>query len=93
MRLQDMWIKNTSGKPDAILTMAVMTLVVVLIKYFFADTAIEVAAGHSIKFGAADSGAIAALLAPTLSAYVARRYTETKHGGTPAPAEEATGTK
>mgnify|MGYP001574381965 CR=1 FL=1 len=93
MRLQDMWIKNTAGKPDAVLTMTIMTLVVVLIKYFFADTGIEVAAGHSIKFGTADSGAIAALLTPTLGAYVMRRYTEVRHGGqaapTPTPEPEA----
>ena len=89
MRLQDMWIKNTAGKPDAVLTMTIMVLVVVLVKYVFADTSIEIAAGHSVKFGPADAGVITALLTPTLGAYVARRYTETKHGRVEEPTAPA----
>jgi hypothetical protein len=65
------WIKNTSGKPDAILTLSMITLGVVLIKFFLS----EVAFGRLV-FGSIDGGTIAALLTPTLGSYCARRWTD-----------------
>jgi len=65
------WITNTNGKPDAILTLSVVTLGVVLFKFFVSEMSFG-----PIVFGQIDGGTIAALLTPTLGAYVARRYTD-----------------
>lgn len=66
------WLKNTAGKPDACLTMAVVCLAVVLVKLLIAGVVIF---GHQLGT-APDGGAIGALLAPTLGAYWARRHTD-----------------
>jgi hypothetical protein len=72
-----LWIKNTDGKPDAVLTMTLMGFIVVLMKFLVSNIVLNVA-GHEITFGAADASAIGAMLTPTLGAYVARRYTDRK---------------
>lgn len=74
----DLMVKNTDGKPDAILTMTVITLTIILLKFAVSGVTFAVDGSHSINFGAVDSGVIASLLGPTLGAYVARRYTEKK---------------
>lgn len=74
----NMWIKNTDGKPDAVLTMTLAGFVVVLTKILLAGITI-VMAGREISFGSIDGAVIGALLAPTLGAYVARRYTDKRH--------------
>lgn len=75
-----LWIKNTDGKEDAMLTMAFMALLVVLIKVSLSGVVVGAA-----NFGIGpDASMVAALLTPTLSAYVARRYTDKK----PATPEE-----
>lgn len=66
-----MWIKNTDGKPDAVLTMTLIGFMVVILKVLLAGAAIG-----AFNAGAIDSGVIAAILTPTLGAYVARRYTD-----------------
>ncbi len=58
------WIKNTDDKHDAVLTMAVLAFLLCLVKVALNGV-----------FGTIDAGIIAALLTPTLGAYVARRYT------------------
>ncbi len=55
------WLKNSRGKPDAMLTFSAATLAVVLGK---------------VVFGGLDAGTIGALLTPTLGAYVGRRWME-----------------
>jgi hypothetical protein len=65
------WIKNTAGKEDAMLTLGVVTLGVVLTKFFLSEMSFG-----PIVFGSIDGGTIAALLSPTLGAYVLRRYTD-----------------
>lgn len=75
------WIRNTDGKPDAVLTMALWCLVVILVKLVFSGFALTVGT-WSIGAGSVDGGIIAALLSPTLGAYVARRYTDKMHRGT-----------
>ena len=66
-----LWIKKSDGTPDASLTIAMVTMAVVLIKVLLAGAAIG-----PFSFGSIDAGVIAALLTPTLGAYVARRYTD-----------------
>lgn len=70
-------LKNTDGKKDAVLTMSVITLAVILIRVLFAGVKLTIS-GVVLDMGAIDSGLVAALLTPTLGAYVARRYTERK---------------
>lgn len=70
-------LTNTDGKKDAVLTMTVVTLAVVLVRVLFAGVKLTVA-GVVLDVGPIDSGLVAALLTPTLGAYVARRYTERK---------------
>lgn len=67
------WMKNTEGKADAVLTMSVIGFVVVLLKVLFSDVTIG-----DWTFGTIDAGTVAAILTPTLGAYVARRYTDRK---------------
>jgi hypothetical protein len=65
------WIKNSLGKPDAMLSFAVVSLGVVLLKFFFSEMSFG-----PITFGQIDGGTITAILAPTLTAYVARRHSD-----------------
>lgn len=67
------WMNNSQGKPDAMLTLGVVSLAVVLFKFFVS----EMSFGH-VVFGQLDGMVIAAILTPTLGAYVARRYTDAK---------------
>lgn len=62
-------LKNAKGSPDAMLTVAVITLGVVLVKMLAAGLVVG-----SVTIGPApDALSIGALLTPTLGAYVARR--------------------
>lgn len=70
----NLWIKNTDGKPDAMLTFATAAFLFVLFKLFFNGAEIE-----GYDFGTIDSDQIAAVLGPTFLAYVGRRYTDAKH--------------
>lgn len=69
----NIWIKNTDGKPDAVLTMTMMAFLTVLFKVLLSGVSVGV-----YVFGGIDAGTIAALLTPTLGAYVARKYTDSK---------------
>lgn len=75
-----LWINNTSGSPDAMLTMALMGFIVALTKFLLSGFVLTIEAGHTINFGEVDAASIAALLTPTLGAYVARRHTDKKYG-------------
>lgn len=67
-----LWIKHPrTGKEDTMLTLAVMSVLTVLGK--FVINGIEVG---SINLGSIDAGLVAALLTPTLGAYVARKYSD-----------------
>lgn len=72
------WIKNTSGRKDAILTMAWFGFLVVLLKVLLSGVTMEIS-GKNFVFGTIDGAVIAAILTPTLGAYVSRRYTETRY--------------
>ncbi len=66
------WLTNPGNKkPDTMLTLATYSLVVILIKFIFSEITVG-----PVTFGQLDGAVIAAILTPTLSAYVARRYTE-----------------
>ena len=65
------WIKNTQGKPDSMLTLGIVSLSVVLLKFFLSDMSYG-----PMVFGQLDGAVVAAILTPTLGAYIARRYTD-----------------
>lgn len=71
-----LWLRNTSGKKDAVLTLAVATVVVVLLKVLAAGISVTIAAKTYALGSMPDGGVIASLLTPTLGAYVARRHTD-----------------
>lgn len=72
------WIDNTSGRPDAMLTMGVVGFFTVLLKILLGGITVAVA-GKTLTVGTIDAGTIGAILTPTLGAYVARRYTDRRH--------------
>lgn len=71
------WIKNTDGKPDAILTLSIVGFVTILVKLLFSGLTLTFK-GKEVGIGNIDGSSIAAILTPTLGAYVARRYTDKK---------------
>jgi hypothetical protein len=90
-----LWIKNTDGKKDAVLTMTFMGFLVVLVKVLFAGAVFDLGV-RTVSVGTIDAAAIAAILTPTLGAYVMRKYTDqkyapmdTNHNGKIDPEEEA----
>lgn len=76
----NIWMRNTEGKRDAVLTMTFMGFVVVLLKFLMAGVTL-----FGFSAGEVDASMIAAILTPTLGAYVARRYTDKKHEGLAEP--------
>ncbi len=75
---------NSRGKPDAMLSIAVVSVAVVLVKFLFGGAVISWS-GNSITLGQLDAASIAAMLTPTLGAYVARRHTDSKAKDEPKP--------
>lgn len=69
-----LWIKHPRSKSyDAMLTIAVYTVVAVLFKYFF--NGVEISYGKlTLNLGTTDAALVAALLGPTLGAYAARKF-------------------
>jgi hypothetical protein len=65
------WMTNSAGKPDSMLTLGVVSLAVILLKFFFSDMSFG-----AISFGNLDGGVVTAILGSTLGAYVMRRYTD-----------------
>ncbi len=77
-----MWIKNSDGKKDAVLTMATFGFIVVLAKVLLGGVSLTIGQ-HVVNFGTIDAAVIGAILGPTLGSYVARRYTDKKYHGKP----------
>ena len=71
-----MWIKNTSGKDDAMLTFAVISFAVVTLNLLLSTFANIETSNFSITFNALDAGSMTAYLAATFGAYVTRRWTD-----------------
>jgi len=68
------WIDHPrTKKPDAMLTLAVWSTLVCLGKLLLNGVSVEIL-DKVINFGTIDSGLIAAMLAPTLGAYIARKF-------------------
>jgi hypothetical protein len=77
MNMAWLWIKNSDGEEDTMLTFAVVAFVVVLFKVMMGGT--DWTIGNLVwKIMPIDATMVAALLGPTLGAYVARRYTDRK---------------
>lgn len=66
-------LKNSIGRPDAMLTVAICSTAVVLIKVLVSGVVYG-----QFHAGVIDGGLVAATLTPTLGAYVARRWHGTK---------------
>ena len=71
----NLWIKNTDGKSDAVLTLAVIAFFVVILKVLLAGVVID---SVKMSFGSIDVSMASMLLGSTLGAYVTRRYTTAK---------------
>lgn len=95
MNVAWIWIKNSEGKPDAMLSFSLIAFLVVIFKVLFGGTTWLIGA-QTIAITPTDPGMVTALLGPTLFAYVARRFTGAKFdtdgdgildSDTPAPAK------
>ena len=71
-----MWIKNTSGKKDAMLTFAFLAFSVVTLNILLATFGKVSWSGFEISFQSMDAAAMTAYLAATFTAYVTRRWTD-----------------
>jgi hypothetical protein len=71
------WIKNSDGKPDAVLTMALVGFAIVLVKVLASGVTFAFQ-GVDYNMGSVDASTVAAILTPTLGSYVARKYTDKK---------------
>lgn len=72
----ELTVKNSDGRRDPILTLAVVTTLAVLMKFLVSGLIVAVNATTTITFGTIDGGIVGALLTPTLGAAVAHRYTD-----------------
>jgi len=71
-----MWIKNTDGKKDAMLTFALFSFIIVTANVFLSTFASVDIGSSSIQFQALDSTVMAVYLGATFTAYVSRRLTD-----------------
>lgn len=83
-----MWIKNTTGKRDAMLTFAVISFAVVTANLMLATFESISFGDTNISFQILESSTMTAYLGATFTAYVTRRWTDKKYVETP---EEASG--
>lgn len=73
----DLAFKNSDGKRDPILTIAIFAVAIVLLKVLVSGVTFHVG-GQLVSFGVIDGGLVGAILTPTLGAAVAHRYTDKK---------------
>tara|TARA_B100000579_G_C22816694_1_gene848288 strand:- start:540 stop:827 length:288 start_codon:yes stop_codon:yes gene_type:complete len=74
-----MWLKNSSGKRDAMLTFATIAFIIVSLNILLSTIQeLIFAGGQSISFQLLDTGTMTAYLAATFGAYVSRRWTDRK---------------
>ena len=74
-----MWIKDSKGNPDAMLTFATISFAVVTLNIFFSTFGTISCSGHTISFQIIDSSLMAAYLGATFTAYVSRRWMDGKN--------------
>ena len=68
------WFRNVDGRPDAVLTFAAMAMFTVLFKLVFAGASFSWPPHFTLISTPIDTGTIAAVLLPTLGAYVSNKY-------------------
>jgi hypothetical protein len=73
-----LWIKNTSGKKDAMLTFAFFAFLVVTLNILLATFGNITYNSFEIKFASMEAATMTAYLAATFTAYVTRRWTDKK---------------
>lgn len=78
-----MWIKNTSGSPDAMLTFATVGFLVVTANIILGSLGGLSFGGLQLDFQFMGSDIMAAYLGATFTAYVTRRYTDKKYDAKP----------
>jgi hypothetical protein len=81
----NIWIKNSKGQRDAVLTFTLVGFVVCMLKVLFGGS-VFVVYGYTLNFGPIDATTIGAILGPTLGSYVARRWND---GKSTKPADES----
>ena len=75
----NLWIKNSSGKKDAMLTFATIAFAIVSLNILLSTIQeLVFSGGQTISFQILDSGTMTAYLAATFGAYVSRRWTDRK---------------
>jgi hypothetical protein len=74
-----MWIKNTSGKKDAMLTFAVIAFAVVTFNILLATLNSVSHGTWNISFEPMEAATLTAYLGATFGAYVSRRWTTAKY--------------
>lgn len=74
-----LWIKNTAGKPDAMLTFAFYSFLVVTINVLLGTFGTITRGEVSIQFVPMDAGTMTAYLGSTFTAYVTRRWTDKRY--------------
>ena len=87
------WIKNTSGKKDAMLTFAFLAFSVVTLNILLATFGRISWNGFEISFQSMDAAAMTAYLGATFTAYVSRRWTDSKYKDTTDKSVEYEGKK
>ena len=73
------WIKNTAGKPDAMLTFSFLAFSVVTLNILLATFGRISYKEFEIGFQSMEAAAMTAYLAATFTAYVTRRWTDRKY--------------
>jgi membrane protein implicated in regulation of membrane protease activity len=74
-----MWVKNTGGKKDAMLTFALIAFGVVTLNVLLATFGRIAYSDFDISFQPMEAATMTAYLAATFSAYVTRRWTDKKY--------------
>ena len=78
MEKKSWWIKNTNGKPDAMLTFALFSFLVVTLNVLLSTFGAITIGDFAIDFESLDSAVMAVYLGATFTAYVSRRWTDSK---------------
>lgn len=74
-----MWVKNTSGKKDAMLTFALIAFAVTTFNVFMSTIGSLSVGGFDISFQPLDAAIMSTYLGIAFSAYVGRRWTDRKY--------------
>lgn len=83
MAKKTLWVKNTNGKPDAMLTFALFSFIVVTLNVFLSTFSTISFSGLVIQFQTLESSVMAVYLGATFTAYVSRRWTDKRYSDGP----------